>query len=90
LPGANLEEAATTGVKPRTLDNVQSCIALYRSGDDCRSFQKKFVRKMEELRLGDPFDEKTDVGPLAKADAVASLHEDVQKTVQARGRILTE
>jgi len=92
MPSANLEEAVTTGVKARTLNNGQSCIAAKRfivAETIADQFKKKFVQKMEELRLGDPFDEKTDVGPLATADAVASLHKDVQKTVQAGGRILT-
>jgi succinate-semialdehyde dehydrogenase/glutarate-semialdehyde dehydrogenase len=92
MPSANLEEAVATGVKARTLNNGQSCIAAKRfivAETIADPFEKKFVQKMEELRLGDPFDEKTDVGPLATADAVASLHEDVQKTVEAGGRILT-
>jgi len=92
MPSANLEEAVSTGVKARTLNNGQSCIAAKRfivAETIADPFEKKFVEKMEELRLGDPFDDKTDVGPLATADAVASLHEDVQKTVQAGGRILT-
>jgi succinate-semialdehyde dehydrogenase/glutarate-semialdehyde dehydrogenase len=44
---------------------------------------------MESLTLGDPFDEKTDVGPLAAAAAVASLHADVRKTIEAGARLLT-
>ena len=79
-------------MKARTLNNGQLCIAAKRfivAETIADQFKKKFVQKMEELRLGDPFDEKTDVGPLATADAVASLHKDVQKTVQAGGRILT-
>ena len=79
------------GRKARTLNNGQSCIAAKRfvvAEAIADQVEKKFVQKMEELRLGDPFDEKTDVGPLAAADAVASLHEDVQKPVEAGGRIL--
>jgi succinate-semialdehyde dehydrogenase/glutarate-semialdehyde dehydrogenase len=92
MPSANLEEAATMAVKARTVNNGQSCIAAKRfivaeSIADC--FEKVFVSKMEALKLGDPFDEKTDVGPLATADAVKDLHADVQKTVQAGGRLLT-
>ena len=44
---------------------------------------------MEGLRIGDPFDEKTDVGPLATAGAVESLQADVQKSVDAGARVLT-
>ena len=44
---------------------------------------------MRALKLGDPFDEKTDVGPLATPDAVESLQADVQKSVDAGAKILT-
>ena len=46
-------------------------------------FERKFVERMESLSIGDPFDEKTELGPLATADAVTSLDADVQKTVKA-------
>jgi len=92
MPSANLEEAATIAVKARTVNNGQSCIAAKRfivAESIADRFEKVFVSKMEALKLGDPFDEKTDVGPLATADAVESLHADVQKTLQAGGRLLT-
>jgi len=44
---------------------------------------------MTHLRIGDPFDEKTELGPLATADAVTSLDADVQKTVKAGAKLLT-
>jgi succinate-semialdehyde dehydrogenase / glutarate-semialdehyde dehydrogenase len=44
---------------------------------------------MQSLKVGDPFDAKIDVGPLANADAVRDLHADVQKTVQAGAKVLT-
>ncbi len=40
-------------------------------------------------RIGDPFDEKTELGPLATADAVKTLDADVQKTVKAGAKLLT-
>src|SRR5260370_42338731 len=44
---------------------------------------------MQELRVGDPFEESTQLGPLANADAVTSLDSDVKKTVAAGARVLT-
>ena len=44
---------------------------------------------MESLRIGDPFDEKTELGPLATADGVKSLYADVQKTIKAGAKLLT-
>ena len=44
---------------------------------------------MEALKVGDPFDEKTDLGPLATPDGLDSLDADVQKSVAAGARLLT-
>ncbi|HXL22272.1 MAG TPA: NAD-dependent succinate-semialdehyde dehydrogenase [Candidatus Dormibacteraeota bacterium] len=92
MPSANLEEAVTMAVKARTINNGQSCISAKRfivAEPIAARFEKEFVAKMEALKLGDPFDEKTDVGPLATPDAVETLHADVQKTVEMGGRVLT-
>lgn len=92
MPSANLEEAVTVGIKARTLNNGQSCIAAKRfivADSVADKFQREFVAQMEKLKLGDPFDEKTDVGPLANADAVRSLQADVSATVKAGAKVLT-
>ena len=52
-------------------------------------FERKFVSRMEALVVGDPLDDKTELGPLANADAVTSLDADVQKTVEAGARLVT-
>jgi succinate-semialdehyde dehydrogenase / glutarate-semialdehyde dehydrogenase len=92
MPSANLEEAVAAAVKARTLNNGQSCINAKRflvANEIADTFEKRFTAAMGSLRMGDPFDAETEVGPLASADAVASLHADVQKTVQAGARVLT-
>jgi succinate-semialdehyde dehydrogenase/glutarate-semialdehyde dehydrogenase len=92
MPSADLEEAATAAVKARIVNNGQSCIAAKRfivAERIADEFERKFVSKMEALKVGDPFDESTDVGPLATADGVASLDADVRKTVEAGARVLT-
>ncbi len=92
MPSANLTDAVATAVKARTANNGQSCIAAKRfivAEKVADQFEREFVAAMQALRLGDPFDASTDVGPLATADAVTSLHADVQKSVQAGARILT-
>jgi succinate-semialdehyde dehydrogenase/glutarate-semialdehyde dehydrogenase len=92
MPSANLEDAVATAVEARIQNNGQSCIAAKRFivaepiADD---FERQFVRRMEALRVGDPFDENTQLGPLANADAVASLDADVKKTIAAGARLLT-
>jgi succinate-semialdehyde dehydrogenase/glutarate-semialdehyde dehydrogenase len=91
MASANLDEAITTAVKARTLNNGQSCIAAKRfiiAEEIAEQFEREFVKRMQALKLGDPFDDKTDVGPLATADAVTSLHADVEKTVAAGAHVL--
>lgn len=92
MPSANLEAAVTTAVKARIFNNGQSCIAAKRfivAEKIADEFERKFVSKMEALKVGDPFDEKTELGPLATADGVADLDRDVQKTIKAGARVLT-
>jgi len=92
MTSANLDQAVATGVKARVINNGQSCIAAKRfivAEPIADEFERRFVSKMEALRVGDPFDESTDVGPLATPQGIVDLERDVQKTVAAGGRILT-
>jgi succinate-semialdehyde dehydrogenase/glutarate-semialdehyde dehydrogenase len=92
MPSANLEEAVATGVKARVANNGQSCIAAKRfivHEQIADKFQQAFVAQMEKLTVGDPFDAKTDVGPLANAEAVTSLDADVQSSIKAGAKLLT-
>ena len=92
MPSAHLEEATTTAVKARIVNNGQSCIAAKRfivAEQIADQFEQKFVSQMEALRLGDPFDQNTELGPLATKDGVSDLDADVQKTVAAGARVLT-
>jgi succinate-semialdehyde dehydrogenase / glutarate-semialdehyde dehydrogenase len=92
MPSANLEEAVATAVKARIVNNGQSCIAAKRfivAEQIADEFERKFVSKMEALKLGDPNDESTELGPLATEDGVNSLDRDVQKTIAAGARVLT-
>jgi succinate-semialdehyde dehydrogenase/glutarate-semialdehyde dehydrogenase len=92
MKSANLEQAVAVGVKARVLNNGQSCIAAKRfivEESIADEFERLFVSKMEALKVGDPFDEHTDVGPLATADGLKELDADVQKTIHAGARLLT-
>ncbi len=92
MPSANLEVAVTTAVKARIFNNGQSCIAAKRfivADSIADEFERRFVSKMEALKVGDPFDESTELGPLSTADGVVDLDRDVQKTVKAGARVLT-
>jgi succinate-semialdehyde dehydrogenase/glutarate-semialdehyde dehydrogenase len=92
MPSANLDEAVAAGVKARIVNNGQSCIAAKRfivAESVASEFERKFVTKMESLKVGDPFDESTDLGPLATPDGVADLDRDVRKSIAAGARVLT-
>lgn len=92
MPSADLDAAVATAVEARVINNGQSCIAAKRfivAAPIADEFERKFVARMQSLRVGDPFDEKTELGPLATPDAVTTLDADVQKTVQAGAKVLT-
>lgn len=82
MPSADLDEAATVAVKARISNNGQSCIAGKRfivHTDIYDEFTRLFVTKMNALKVGDPMDDATDVGPLATEsgrDEVAELVDD--------------
>jgi succinate-semialdehyde dehydrogenase/glutarate-semialdehyde dehydrogenase len=87
-----LGAAVATAVDARIQNNGQSCIAAKRfivAEKIASEFEKKFVKRMQELRVGDPFKESTQLGPLASADAVTTLDADVKKSIAAGARLLT-
>jgi succinate-semialdehyde dehydrogenase/glutarate-semialdehyde dehydrogenase len=92
MPSADMDAAVATAVDARIQNNGQSCIAAKRfivSEKIADEFESKFVKRMQDLRVGDPFEETTQLGPLASADAVTSLDADVKKSVAAGARVLT-
>ena len=92
MPSANLDEAVATAVKARVSNNGQSCIAAKRfivAEPIADEFQKRFVAAMAALKVGDPFNEQTEVGPLATADGVKDIERDVQSSVAAGAKVLT-
>jgi succinate-semialdehyde dehydrogenase/glutarate-semialdehyde dehydrogenase len=89
LPSADLERAIETAVRARTLNSGQSCIAAKRFVVHHRiydEFVDRFVERMAALRVGDPLDEATDIGPLATAAIRDELVEQVERSVAAGAR----
>ena len=92
MPSANLKEAITTAVKARTINNGQSCIAAKRfivANKIYEEFERGFVDQMKSLVIGDPLEERTDIGPLATPQIVKDLEEQVRKAVASGARVLT-
>ncbi len=91
MASADLENAVATGVKSRTQNSGQSCIAAKRfiiAEAIYGRYVEQFVAKMHALKSGDPLDEATDLGPLATEQIRESLHEQVQKTIEAGAKVL--
>jgi succinate-semialdehyde dehydrogenase / glutarate-semialdehyde dehydrogenase len=81
LGNADVEAAATTCVASRLMNAGQSCIAAKRFVvvDAIRArFEEAFVAQMRQARVGDPLEEQTQVGPMARHDLRAELHQQVQ------------
>jgi succinate-semialdehyde dehydrogenase / glutarate-semialdehyde dehydrogenase len=92
MRSAKLDEAVKTAVQARTINNGQSCIAAKRfiiAEEIADEFERRFVQGMEALKVGDPMDEATDIGPLATEDILATLDAQVRQTVAAGAHILT-
>jgi len=92
MPSANLQEAVATAVKARISNNGQSCIAAKRfiiAEPVAEEFQRRFVATMAALKVGDPFDEKTDLGPLATRSGVEDLDHSVRTSVNSGAEVLT-
>lgn len=85
LEDANLDEAVKACVTSRLINAGQSCIAAKRFiivRDVYDSFLEKFIEKMHSINMGDPMDEKTDIGPLASAPLREELHKQVQASIE--------
>lgn len=91
LTDADLDKAVAVGVNARVQNNGQSCIAAKRfilERPIAETFTARFVQAMEALRVGDPMDEATDVGPLARADLRDEVHDQVRRAVADGATVL--
>jgi succinate-semialdehyde dehydrogenase/glutarate-semialdehyde dehydrogenase len=80
LEDADLDAAVSTAVTARLINNGQSCIAAKRFiavDAIAAEFEERFATRLGEICVGDPLDPKTELGPLARADLVSTLHRQV-------------
>ncbi|WP_341530577.1 NAD-dependent succinate-semialdehyde dehydrogenase [Nostoc sp. UHCC 0302] len=92
LPSADLEAAVVTATTARMLNNGQSCIAAKRfivAEAIADKFEKLFLEKFEALKIGDPMQPDTDLGPLATPDILQDLDQQVQTATKSGGKVLT-
>jgi succinate-semialdehyde dehydrogenase/glutarate-semialdehyde dehydrogenase len=92
MPSADFGLAVSTAVKARTINTGQSCIAAKRFFIADKIYDKfldEFVEQMRSLKVGDPLDETTEIGPLATESIRDGVHEQVQKTLAMGAKCLT-
>src|SRR5207244_9348275 len=92
LPSADLGAAVKTAITARNINNGQSCIAAKRfivHAQVYEEFERRFVEAMKGLRVGDPLDERTEIGPLATAQILKDLDEQVKVSVASGAKLLT-
>jgi succinate-semialdehyde dehydrogenase/glutarate-semialdehyde dehydrogenase len=91
LPSADVAAAARTAVAARMINNGQSCIAAKRfivHGAVYEAFRAAFADGIARLVVGDPMSDATDVGPIATADGLRTLGEQVDRSVAAGARVV--
>jgi succinate-semialdehyde dehydrogenase / glutarate-semialdehyde dehydrogenase len=91
MPSANMDEAVATAVKARCINNGQSCISAKRfivHESIYAEFERRFVETMLGLKVGDPMDLATDVGPLSTPQIVSEIDQQVKNAVAGGGRLL--
>ncbi|NMF66586.1 NAD-dependent succinate-semialdehyde dehydrogenase [Brasilonema octagenarum] len=92
LESADLEAAVTTATTARMLNNGQSCIAAKRFivvETIADKFEKLLLEKFQALKIGDPMESETDLGPLATPDIIKDLDQQVQVGVKNGAKVLT-
>ncbi|MGD8812302.1 MAG: aldehyde dehydrogenase family protein, partial [Thioalkalispiraceae bacterium] len=91
LADADIEAAAETLALSRIINAGQSCIAAKRiivEAPVYEAFIEKFHQQLAGLKMGDPADESTQVGPIARADLRDGLHKQVENSIAQGARCL--
>ncbi len=92
MPSADLQNAVEIGVKARTINTGQSCIAAKRfivAEKVYDEYLKRFLEKIRALRIGDPLEDETEIGPLATESILRGVDDQVQKSIAAGAKLLT-
>lgn len=91
LEDADLEKAAMSCVTSRLINAGQSCIAAKRFiivQSVYGEFEKLFLEIMSKKKMGDPFDEKNDLGPQASIQLRDELHEQVLRSIEQGAELI--
>lgn len=91
LEDADIDAAAKTAVTARLINNGQSCIAAKRFivvEKIYDRFEKKFVELMNKIKIGDPMEPQTELGPIAREDLLIELDQQVKQSVEKGAQVL--
>ncbi len=91
LEDADIEKAAKIGVFARIINNGQSCIAAKRFiyvEKIAEQFEKLFTENMSKLKIGNPLDIETELGPIAREDLLLELDIQVQTSIKQGATLL--
>jgi succinate-semialdehyde dehydrogenase/glutarate-semialdehyde dehydrogenase len=91
LANADLDLTVDACVAGRLLNSGQSCIAAKRFIVEeavRQDFEQRLVKKMQSVRMGDPLEEETEIGPLAGSGFRDTLHQQVRKSIDGGARLL--
>ncbi len=92
LADADIGRAVEAGIRARFSNAGQVCISAKRfilEQPIANEFTERFAEAVRELTVGDPMEEKTRLGPIARDDLRETLHGQVQNTITAGGSLLT-
>lgn len=92
MPSADLDKATSVAVTARNQNNGQSCIAAKRfivHADVYDEFVERFAQKVAALKVGDPLEETTDIGPLATESGRDELEQQVADAVAKGAHVRT-
>lgn len=88
---ADISKAVAAGIRGRFSNAGQICLAAKRFmlvDSIADEFESRFVEAAKAIRVGDPMDSSTQMGPIARADLRGSLHEQVQASIAKGARVL--
>ncbi|MFC1565539.1 NAD-dependent succinate-semialdehyde dehydrogenase [Candidatus Neomarinimicrobiota bacterium] len=91
LEDANLQKAVNSCSISRLINTGQSCIAAKRFivvESVLKKFQSLLIKKMKNIIMGNPFNENTDIGPMARIDLCDELHQQVIKSLKLGAKLV--
>ena len=91
MPSADLEKSAAVGTIARTQNNGQSCIAAKRfivHAEIYEAFKEKLIKNFISLKIGDPMNSETDIGPLVNPSSLKEVLDQVKDALDCGAQLL--